>query len=1286
MGEIIKMIPRDLARRLSTLTIHRYRPGRTLAVVIGLLICVSSGFLGYAQATTTTLSSDVNPSVFGETVTFTAEVTVDSGTQTPSGTVTFYDGVVSLGTSSLSTSDPYEATLATSTLAVGLHDITATYSGDGDTDTSTSDPLYQTVNRADTTVAITEDTSDPSTVGDSYNLTVTLAVDPPGTGTPTGTITVDDGENSVSGTAGASVILSLTSTSAGPKLLTATYSGDENFNTATDTEPHEVSKGDVVISKDPAETPAVPGFDSTSSSYVGEQYTVSGLIVVDTGSGTPGGTVTVDDGEGQSCTSDVSSADGSWSCTLTSLVAGDGKTLTATYSGDSNFNTATATESHDVNKGDVVISTSDTGSPLGFNDTPDPSFVGQQYTVSGYVVKSTGTGTPSGTVTVDDGEGQSCISDVSSTNGSWSCTLTSLTAGDGKTLTAIYSGDSHFNTATETEEHDVDKRATKITITGSDTPLIVNDTGTFTVTVTDTSPGTPSIPTGTVTVTVTTVPSGQGTMSPSSPLTLDAAGQATLTYTPSSALDPTHAFTATYGGDSVHAAALNAELVQNIVKRAVDIQLICSPIDVYIGQPINCQIIISDDTTAGSYVTPDEANLTLFDDRHDISPASRFSAVSWTTNGGSRVGTFTYTPAAWDTDADQALPFVVPAPAQATATITAEYAGSPVHANEQAEQPLTIRLRPTWTSVMCSMPPILVNQTVVDCTVTVEDISGVSQGATPPEGVITLTTDVAGTSGTSNKSGPTGSPDSEWEFDYVCTRLDEKADFDTIQADYAANDGIHADSSGAFAQGIQRRPTVTTLSCSSTATGVECTATTKEDSGNAGVDVLLEGGFVLLPDDDITGCTSLGPATEPTCTDFPVNEDALLVNVSVQFNPTNDVHLPSTASETVDRSDQFDPAPTPGVASTCDAGCGSGGIDIHKMIYDLNAAAVALHAVQMGLETAALVADVIPDLFTGGGVIVVAGVTIPISDIAAAIISGSSIALEIAIVAMTTDLDGDGIPDAVEDTVTNTDSTLTDTDGDAMGDMDEIGYCAGYYGGSLRPDPNNPDSDSDGLMDGYELAPFATDVCVADTDCDTLPDGVEIACRTDPTAVNGFYRGGYTSYNTTYDDTFAALADVIDIGGATVFPFADLRDHPNPREGDTDGDGLADDIEFGQGRLAVDTSTPYAQNATSGYYSPYVNDDDSDDDGLHDGAEDLNGNGQWNGTVVGTGANVTSGETHLCLADTDGDGLTDGEEEALFGRGGIEVHSTLGTITVPALDDDSDDDGLSDYEEQIVTG
>jgi len=333
------------------------------------------------------------------------------------------------------------------------------YGGDGDTNTSTSDPLYQTVNKASTTISIGTVNPEPSTVGGSYNVPVTLDVDSPGSGTPSGTITVDDGENSVSATAAASVTLSLTSTSACPKLLTAIYSGDDDFNTATDTEEHDVNKGDVVISTDVGGTPL--GFNHTSDpSLVGQQYNVSGFVVVDTGVGTPSGTVTVDDGEGQSCISDVSSADGSWSCTLASLTAGDGKTLTATYSGDSNFNTTTETESHDVNKGDVVISTSDTGTPLGFNDSPATSLVGQQYTVSGFVVVDTGIGTPSGTVTVDDGEGQSCISDVSSVDGSWSCTLASLTAGDGKTLTATYSGDSRFNMAIETESHDVGKRAT----------------------------------------------------------------------------------------------------------------------------------------------------------------------------------------------------------------------------------------------------------------------------------------------------------------------------------------------------------------------------------------------------------------------------------------------------------------------------------------------------------------------------------------------------------------------------------------------------------------------------------------------------------------------------------------------------------------------------------------------------------------------------------------------------------------------------------------------------------
>ncbi len=82
------------------------------------------------QASTTTLASSVNPSTFGQAVTFTATVTPDArSTDTPTGTVTFEEGTTVLGTAPLNDG---VATFAISTLAVGSHSIAAVYSGDAD--------------------------------------------------------------------------------------------------------------------------------------------------------------------------------------------------------------------------------------------------------------------------------------------------------------------------------------------------------------------------------------------------------------------------------------------------------------------------------------------------------------------------------------------------------------------------------------------------------------------------------------------------------------------------------------------------------------------------------------------------------------------------------------------------------------------------------------------------------------------------------------------------------------------------------------------------------------------------------------------------------------------------------------------------------------------------------------------------------------------------------------------------------------------------------------------------
>jgi hypothetical protein len=79
--------------------------------------------------TTTTVTSSVEPTVFGQSVTFTATVSVvPPGFGTPTGIVSFADGNTLLGTAPLSDSNPDTATFTTSALATGPHAITATYS------------------------------------------------------------------------------------------------------------------------------------------------------------------------------------------------------------------------------------------------------------------------------------------------------------------------------------------------------------------------------------------------------------------------------------------------------------------------------------------------------------------------------------------------------------------------------------------------------------------------------------------------------------------------------------------------------------------------------------------------------------------------------------------------------------------------------------------------------------------------------------------------------------------------------------------------------------------------------------------------------------------------------------------------------------------------------------------------------------------------------------------------------------------------------------------------------
>jgi len=93
-----------------------------------------------AVSTITALSSSVGTSVFGQSVTFTANVTPNAAT----GTVTFKDGTKTLGTGTLSGG---VASININTLAAGSHSITAVYGGDTNDNGSTSSSITETVTK-----------------------------------------------------------------------------------------------------------------------------------------------------------------------------------------------------------------------------------------------------------------------------------------------------------------------------------------------------------------------------------------------------------------------------------------------------------------------------------------------------------------------------------------------------------------------------------------------------------------------------------------------------------------------------------------------------------------------------------------------------------------------------------------------------------------------------------------------------------------------------------------------------------------------------------------------------------------------------------------------------------------------------------------------------------------------------------------------------------------------------------------------------------------------------------
>jgi parallel beta-helix repeat protein len=164
------------------------------------------------------------------------------------------------------------------------------------------------------------------------------------------------------------------------------------------------------------------------------------------------------------------------------------------------------------------------------------------------------------------------------------------------------------------------------------------------------------------------------------------------------------------------------------------------------------------------------------------------------------------------------------------------------------------------------------------------------------------------------------------------------------------------------------------------------------------------------------------------------------------------------------------------------------------------------------------------------------------------------------------DGDGDGLPDAWELLHFG---NLSQGPGDDP-DGDELDNQGEYVHGS---DPNNPDTDGDGLQDGPEVHTYGTDPVRADSDDDGLNDGDEVACGTDPLdpdSDDDRMPDGWEASHGLNPLVNDAGEDPDEDGLTNLQEF---EGHTDPHNPDTDSDGYTDAEELAAGS---DPLSPYS--------------------------------------------------------------------------------------------------------------
>ena len=283
------------------------------------------------------IASSGTPSTYGASVTFTA--TISSG---PSGSVTFYDGGVSIGTGTISGTT---ASYTTSSLAAGAHTITAGWAGNANYGSITSSGITQTVSKATPVIAWT--TPSPISYGAALSATQLDA----SSGGVSGSFVYSPPSGTVLGV--------------GSQTLSVTF-------TPADAADYNTASGSVTLTVNDKTTPVITWATPAPIAY----GTALSATQLDASSGGVAGSMVYSPAAG-------------------AVLGGGAQTLQVTFTptDTTDYNTVIQTVTLTVNKNSVVVSGASAPAPSIFGDNVQITFT---FTGAGVA--------PTGTATIMDGE------------------------------------------------------------------------------------------------------------------------------------------------------------------------------------------------------------------------------------------------------------------------------------------------------------------------------------------------------------------------------------------------------------------------------------------------------------------------------------------------------------------------------------------------------------------------------------------------------------------------------------------------------------------------------------------------------------------------------------------------------------------------------------------------------------------------------------------------------------------------------------------------------------------